>query len=576
MKRILALALVLVLVLGMTVTASAEGTGKLIVSSAEAERGDEITITISVADNPGVAGIEFDVIYDTNVLEWTWVEAGKFGGIFDPYMDEDYPDENPTLPVKLTWFHVPATQNPSNSTKNGTFATLTFKVKDDAPAGEYPIDLKFEPKQIYDIDGVNVPFISVPGSVTVKGAEPTVEDGFYLIGVNGWTVDDIAETDKFEVNPENTAEYMLKTSLAVDNEIKVVEVKDGKIVGWYPDGTDNNYKVDEPHSGDVTVYFKPSYDNAWSAFGGYMYIPAKEEPKTQIELYGASATLGGEIGLNFFLAPTEEQIADTGFKVTLTLGDTTKELALSSAKTRTQGDKTLYQFTFPLRAKQMNQQVEIKAFDGSGQAVALFRPTENKASESFKFSVVDYVKKSLDNTSLDDTAKNLVKAMSDYGSLVQAAIPYMANVRADLYDESAIKAVSAADLADYKAVVTEGEAAGVSYEGSTLVLDSITDLRIYLKATEGALADYTYEINGKAATLDAKGYVEISNVAAKNLGVFKTLVVKNGEGKTVLTVKLCVLSYVESAIQNSDDQNLINAMKALFLYNKAAVAYFNK
>lgn len=563
MKKGISLLLCVLMLCGMlSVSAAAEGTLNLKFSNTTAKAGEAVEVLLSAENNPGISAIGAELTFDESVLSLVSATA-KAPGTFDfSTITEDH---------ILNWFYY------GDNYTGEEIVLLSFKVADNAPAGNYSIGLSFGPwDSVGNKEGQDVDFTVTDGVVTVEADEPAIADGFYLIGVNGWTVDDIAETDKFEVNPENTAEYMLKTSLAVDNEIKVVEVKDGKIVGWYPDGTDNNYKVDEPHSGDVTVYFNPNGNSDWGAFGGYIWINAKEEPKAQIELYGVSTTLGGEIGLNFYLAPTEEQAADTGFKVTLTLGDTTKELALSSAKTRTQGDKTLYQFTFPLRAKQMNQQVEIKAFDGSGQAVALFRPTENKASESFKFSVVDYVKKAIDSASLDDTAKNLVKAMSDYGSLVQVAIPYMANDRADLYNESAINAVSAADLADYKAVVTEGEAAGVSYEGSTLVLDSVTDLRIYLKATEGDLADYSYEIDGKAASLNSKGYVEISNVAAKNLGVFKTLVVKNSEGKTVLTVKLCVLSYVESAIENSDDANLVSAMKALFLYNQAAVAYFKK
>ena len=33
-----------------------------------------------------------------------------------------------------------------------------------------------------------------------------------------------------------------------------------------------NYVVDKNHSGPTTLYFRPEYNDAWSAFGGYFYI----------------------------------------------------------------------------------------------------------------------------------------------------------------------------------------------------------------------------------------------------------------------------------------------------------------
>ena len=558
MKRILALALVLVLVLGMTVTASAEGTLKFVVSSAEAAAGEKVSITVNIEDNPGFAGAEVTVEYDENVLEWT---ARKLGAYDDENDDGDaIGTYNGKVGERLDWFSWDG-----NVTLNDTFVTLTFQVKEDAPSGDTEVKVS---AKIWDWDEKDLACEVVPGTVTIKGAEPAVEDGFYLAGGSfGWDPAAFTADNKFETNPENTAEYMLATTLAVGDSIKAVKVEGGKIVGYYPDPGDN-YTVDEAHSGDVTVYFNPNGNSGWGAFGGYIWINAKVEPKTQIELYGASATLGGQIGLNFFLAPTEEQIADEGFKVTLDGA----EFLLKDAKTRTVSGKTLYQFTVTKRAKQMNEQVEMKAFDGNGEPVALYRPTENAASESFKFSVVDYVKKAVDNRDVTAEVKDLAKAMSDFGSLTQLAVTYKTDDRAELYNEAKVLAVTADDLAPYKAETTEE--GSVLFKGSTLVLDDQTDLRIYLEAKEGALTDYTYELDGKAASLTKNTCVEVSNIAASKLDLFHTLVVKNADGETVLTVKICALSYAYSTVSGSTDQNLINAVKALFVYNQAADAYF--
>ena len=98
-------------------------------------------------------------------------------------------------------------------------------------------------------------------------------DGYYLIGPD-WTADAIDENNVFVPNPSNADEFMLDTALTVGDEIKVVHLTNGAIDAWYPDGVDNQYHVDAAHAGNVTVYFKTTYDNAWVEFGGYIWINA--------------------------------------------------------------------------------------------------------------------------------------------------------------------------------------------------------------------------------------------------------------------------------------------------------------
>ena len=112
---------------------------------------------------------------------------------------------------------------------------------------------------------------------------PTLENGFYLIGkingVEGWNAADLSADRKFAANPENPAEFVLTATLAEGDEIKVVNVLNDAITAWYPDGMGNDYTVDAAHAGAKTIYFQPDYKADWSAFGGYFYIAANEEPQ---------------------------------------------------------------------------------------------------------------------------------------------------------------------------------------------------------------------------------------------------------------------------------------------------------
>ena len=185
MKRILALALALMLVLGMGATAfAAEAGGKFVVSSTEAEPGEEFQITISIQDNPGVASIELNVLYDEAVLELTKVEKGTvvdvqgplpegaFGGFFDPvdaYLDPQPANKDLST---LTWFKDTASTEPSNNTLDGSFAVLTFKVKADAALGDTEVSVTFDAKNVHDIDEQPVPFTVEAGKVTVMKHMP--------------------------------------------------------------------------------------------------------------------------------------------------------------------------------------------------------------------------------------------------------------------------------------------------------------------------------------------------------------------------------------------------------------------
>lgn len=122
----------------------------------------------------------------------------------------------------------------------------------------------------------------LPGETIVVTANTTtvtatwavqLTDGYYLIGPD-WTAFDIDPAQVFAVNPENSNEYMLTTTLGVGDQIKVVHVENGAITAWYPEGEGTEYTVDEAHAGSKTIYFKTTYSSDWSAFGGYFYIEA--------------------------------------------------------------------------------------------------------------------------------------------------------------------------------------------------------------------------------------------------------------------------------------------------------------
>ena len=552
MKRILCLILTAVLFCSLlSVGAYADGKLNLTLSNETAHAGEQVEVLLSVENNPGLKGLSAEVTYDESVL--TLVSCTPKISVGSWMVDTIAQDH------LVYWY--------STDVFSGTeVVSLQFQVAENAPDGKVEIGLAFSDWDgVYDDKGDDILDYDITvGSVTVV-TEPTIEDGYYLIGQKGWTVDDIDLEQKFEANPSNSSEFMLTTDLAVGDGIKVVQVSNGAIVGWYPDGMDNQYIVDVSHSGEKTIYFKPYYDDAWSYFGGYIYI----EAEGAVELYGASVSLKGNIGLNFYLIPTAELLADEGAYVTLD----DAQYPIKGAKTRVVDGKTLYQFSVDKHAKEMNDKVVLKVFSGSGAEQPIYRAKENKTSREYQFSIQDYIQKTIAAGCADDLAA-LLQAMSDYGSLAQVHFNYpgeRAEVKANL------DSVTADMLARYASEKTDGTAAGMSYYGSSLVLESETVLRIYFTLDSGAIGDYTFKLNGKKVTPVQSGdlwYVQVTNIAAKDLDKVHTLVVSSGEG-TVFTAKSCALSYAYSVLNaEGQPESLVNVVKGLYLYNEAANAYF--
>ena len=97
-----------------------------------------------------------------------------------------------------------------------------------------------------------------------------LENGFYLIGQNGWDAAALDASLLFAAFDET--QYKLTVTLTAGQEIKVGKVVNDAIVQWYPEGDAPNYTVDANHAGETDIYFSETYNVAWAPFGGYFYV----------------------------------------------------------------------------------------------------------------------------------------------------------------------------------------------------------------------------------------------------------------------------------------------------------------
>ena len=126
------------------------------------------------------------------------------------------------------------------------------------------------------------------------------------------------------------------------------------------------------------------------------------------------------------------------------------------------------------------------------------------------------------------------------------------------------------EIADYAHSSSGTLPTGVSNVQASLFLQEGTTLRITFQAE--SLSGVTCTVDGERVavrSLASGTYcIEIENISADQLGTAYAVKIGN------YTLNFSALSYANIVLNKSGDANLINLMKALYLYNQAAVAYF--
>lgn len=115
-----------------------------------------VDVVISIANNPGISSLKFDVSYDSALI----LNNVVFDSDFGTYVTAPTPYGNPQKITCISPF--------SEIAENGTFATLTFKISDMAIPGTVAnISLTLYTDEIYDGDFKTVKFETINGIVTI-------------------------------------------------------------------------------------------------------------------------------------------------------------------------------------------------------------------------------------------------------------------------------------------------------------------------------------------------------------------------------------------------------------------------
>ena len=281
-----------------------------------------------------------------------------------------------------------------------------------------------------------------------------------------------------------------------------------------------------------------------------------------------SISLVGDVGVNFYMDLSDAIVNSPTAKIHFTIptgtGSTSQEIDVQDARTVKSGNKTYYVFECQAAAKEMTSEIKAQIIDG------------DTVSDEFTYSVTNYANYVLTHADASGTdeqkdfakAVPMVKAMLNYGAYSQLYFDKNTDnlANADLTNEEKTLGDITINISD---PVFNSLPDGTTFEGATLSLKSETTLSLYFKSSDKlAFACDGYDVE-KATSGDYQ-IARIRGIKAKHIGDTFTLKVNGTDAVTYSP-----LNYCKNVIQdNTQNANLKNVAKALYLYWQAANSYF--
>ena len=147
-RRLFCCLLAAMLLIGSLPTVQAASTPRVSVQTVSATAGDKVSVTGTLSGNTGFSDLSMELDYDPAILTLVRAEQEALTSDCRQSQSQHLTDR----PYSLIWL-----SGTSLCEANGTLATLTFCISEDAPSGDTPVSVSFYRGRRGDNeDGVNV------------------------------------------------------------------------------------------------------------------------------------------------------------------------------------------------------------------------------------------------------------------------------------------------------------------------------------------------------------------------------------------------------------------------------------
>jgi hypothetical protein len=177
LKRVGSFLLAAILAILWCPVASAAATPTLSISSGEVSAGSSVTLTVSIADNPGLAATLIYIYYDTSVFtvspDRDVAAAGSFrssGGLIGNTIatartNGRYDGDDGKDGVLALWYN----GSGLNTTASGSMLTVTLHANAEAANGDYTVEAGYSASNTCDASGQKITLRTSVSTVTVTG-----------------------------------------------------------------------------------------------------------------------------------------------------------------------------------------------------------------------------------------------------------------------------------------------------------------------------------------------------------------------------------------------------------------------
>lgn len=294
-------------------------------------------------------------------------------------------------------------------------------------------------------------------------------------------------------------------------------------------------------------------------------------------VYGHSLTLEGQIGINTYLIFNDTITSNpSNYQVEYWKGDTMVSATLvSKATTKTVDTYTLYGFTVTTVVKEMDTDFTLKIKDISQNKHISFADKDNveiDGTTGLTYAISDFLTEA--QTVGSDKLKPLATDMKNYCTYAKHYFAVLNDNSTEALPEiDGFSLVNVSELAGYENQLP-ADLTHFTYKGVSLLMEEETSIRMYF--TSDSIEGLTIQKGDSPLQIKSgKGmyYVEISNIAAKDLDVMYDLTITQGTEST--STKIGPLGYAQKALTLEGKTDLHYLVSALYYYNRSADAYFN-
>lgn len=376
-----------------------------------------------------------------------------------------------------------------------------------------------------------------------------------------------------------------------NNDVACVTIDGVKYVespnGCYPDALLMSSNPNFVKEDGIWTYRISEIDNEHIHYYIECSFTCEELPSQVVE---TSIALNDRIGINYYLDLPDEVANDENAYAQV--NNVRYEIGAKNSD-------GLYPVRASVAVAEMNDELHLWICNGEGGVYTLCDKDGNDVTANgYTYSVAAYIAEAKASGN-DQNLMLLLDRTNDFGKSAQDHFGYNTDLGTLSYSASDISGVASSDLNRYKSsVVVNNPDAGISSAGSSLALDTATVIRHYFKLAPGkTINDFRFTVNADPVKTTSTGkytlkynsstsevVLSINGIAAAELqNSYRVTVSDTANHITALEISnFSALSYAYTVLSkaeadasyNSRYSNLVTLMKAMYLYNRAAMQYF--